>query len=55
MRRAIALKDYLVKQHGINESRIQVNSAGESQPMASNLTPEGRTQNRRVELELYVP
>jgi outer membrane protein OmpA-like peptidoglycan-associated protein len=35
---------------GVPGSRIRAYGRGESQPVASNLTPEGRQQNRRVEL-----
>ncbi|MFQ5741080.1 MAG: PKD domain-containing protein [Acidobacteriota bacterium] len=53
-KRAQAVKDYLVKQQ-VSEERIEVKSAGESQPIADNKTREGRKENRRVEIELYVP
>lgn len=48
-RRAQAVRDYLVK-HGISAARLKVKGMGESQPVASNDTAEGRAQNRRVEL-----
>lgn len=48
-RRAQAVRDYLVK-HGISAARLRVKGMGESQPVASNDTAEGRAQNRRVEL-----
>ena len=35
---------------GVNASRVVPIGQGESQPIASNLTPEGRRQNRRVEI-----
>lgn len=47
--RAEAVRNYLVR-HGIAASRLQVKWMGESQPVASNETAEGRAQNRRVEL-----
>lgn len=35
---------------GVPQSRMQTFGRGESQPVASNLTPEGKAQNRRVEI-----
>ncbi|SIO42951.1 Outer membrane protein OmpA [Rhodovulum sp. ES.010] len=35
---------------GVTPSRIRAYGRGEDQPVASNLTPEGRAQNRRVEI-----
>jgi outer membrane protein OmpA-like peptidoglycan-associated protein len=49
LRRAQAVRDMLV-QRGVSASRIRVDSRGSSAPVASNDTPEGRNQNRRVEL-----
>ena len=46
-RRAQAVKDYLVKS-GINPKRLTVKGYGETRSIASNDTPEGRTENRRV-------
>jgi outer membrane protein OmpA-like peptidoglycan-associated protein len=37
---------------GIDPARLQVFAVGESSPVASNDTPEGRRQNRRIELTL---
>ena len=53
-KRADAVKAYLVKEHQIDESRIETKSAGESQPVSDNGTKEGREDNRRVEIELSV-
>jgi len=47
--RAAAVRDYLVQQ-GINTDAITASGFGKSEPVASNDTPEGRQQNRRVEL-----
>ena len=55
MKRAEAVKDYLVKQHKLDANRIETKSGGEGSPIADNSTDEGRKQNRRVEVELYVP
>lgn len=50
-RRANAVRDYLV-QHGISASLIKTEGLGESKPVASNATADGRAQNRRVELHV---
>lgn len=49
--RAKAVMDYLVSR-GISASRLSSKGFGETQPIASNETAEGRAQNRRVELLL---
>jgi outer membrane protein OmpA-like peptidoglycan-associated protein len=46
--RAMAVRDYLAKAHGIALSRLSVISYGEDEPVADNSTREGRAQNRRV-------
>ncbi len=48
-RRARAVADYLISE-GVAPSRIDVRSEGESRPVASNATGEGRAENRRVEI-----
>jgi outer membrane protein OmpA-like peptidoglycan-associated protein len=54
-KRADAVKEYLVKEQQIAESRIQTKSGGESNPVGDNTTAEGRKENRRVEVILHVP
>ena len=49
--RAKAVYDYFV-QHGVEASRLSYKGYGESQPIATNDTEEGRQANRRVELKL---
>lgn len=49
-RRAAATKKYLVKEAGLAARRISTVGHGESNPVASNKTPEGRAMNRRVEI-----
>ncbi|AIY42888.1 Outer membrane protein A precursor [Collimonas arenae] len=49
--RAEAVRAYLITQ-GIDASRIKAEGRGANQPLASNATPEGRAQNRRVEIEV---
>ena len=48
-RRAASVAEYLVAQ-GNNPQRFQVLGMGQNDPIASNATPEGRAQNRRVEI-----
>jgi outer membrane protein OmpA-like peptidoglycan-associated protein len=48
--RAEAVKRYLTSEAGIAPSRLRAIGKGESNPVASNDTPEGRQSNRRVEL-----
>ncbi len=48
-RRAEAVKNMLVNEFGIDESRMQTEGKGASQPAAPNTTSEGKAQNRRVE------
>jgi outer membrane protein OmpA-like peptidoglycan-associated protein len=50
-RRAASVGQYLAAQ-GVAPVRITTQGAGERAPIASNETPEGRQQNRRVELKL---
>ena len=47
--RAAAVKTYLVGK-GIDAARIETAGLGDTKPAAPNTTPEGRQQNRRVEL-----
>ena len=51
VRRAEAVKAYLVSK-GIEKNRIYTEGKGEKQPVASNVTAEGRAKNRRVEIEV---
>lgn len=50
-RRAQSVKQYLIEQYAIDEHRLIVRGAGESQPIADNNTPEGQAQNRRVTIQ----
>lgn len=55
-RRAQAVKDWLVRKKGIDESSITTYGYGETKPIATNTNPDGsdnsqgRQQNRRVEI-----
>ena len=48
--RARTVRDYLIGS-GIAAERVTARGYGMAQPIASNATPEGRAQNRRVELK----
>lgn len=51
-RRADAVKDEIVKD-GIAPERITTTAKGESEPIATNKTNEGRAENRRIEAQLF--
>lgn len=48
--RATAVREYLVANMGLTESRIGAEGYGETRPVASNETEEGRAQNRRIDV-----
>jgi outer membrane protein OmpA-like peptidoglycan-associated protein len=50
-RRAETVKDLLLSK-GVSSEQVSVASKGESQPVATNATPEGKQDNRRVEVQL---
>ncbi|WAM26833.1 OmpA family protein [Myxococcus sp. NMCA1] len=50
-RRAEHVREFLISQ-GVSRDRIQVRGLGEYRPVANNSTPEGRANNRRVEIIL---
>lgn len=49
VRRANAVADYLMAQHGIETNRLTLKGYGETKPIASNDNEKGRFLNRRVE------
>lgn len=51
-RRAQSVSDYLSVQN-VNSERFTVQGYGESDPIASNETADGRAQNRRVEVAIW--
>lgn len=51
VRRAESVKNYLTSK-GVPADRIYTEGKGETQPVATNATREGRQQNRRVEIEV---
>jgi OmpA-OmpF porin, OOP family len=52
MRRAQAAQEYLATTKGVDPNRIVISGMGESNPVASNDTAEGRAMNRRAEIEI---
>ncbi|MFL5264773.1 MAG: OmpA family protein, partial [Anaeromyxobacteraceae bacterium] len=54
LRRAAAVKAVLIGR-GVKETQITALGMGEEKPIADNKTPEGKKQNRRVELHIDVP
>ncbi len=50
MRRAAAVKDYFISKEGMEIYEIESSGFGESRPIATNDTEEGRAMNRRVEI-----
>lgn len=54
LERAANVRDYMASR-GVDAARIMANGRGENEPIASNETPTGRAQNRRVEIYLSEP
>ncbi|NVJ08898.1 OmpA family protein [Myxococcus sp. AM001] len=50
-RRAERVREFLISQ-GVSRDRVEVRGLGEYRPVANNSTPEGRANNRRVEIIL---
>jgi outer membrane protein OmpA-like peptidoglycan-associated protein len=48
--RAAAVKTALVGQFGASDAQLTTKGYGDTQPAGPNTTPEGRQNNRRVEL-----
>lgn len=53
-RRANAVKDYL-ESHGVAPGILTAEGFGEENPIASNKTPQGRAENRRVTVQFSAP
>lgn len=50
--RAISVVNYFTKEKGIDKSRMSVSGYGELNPIDTNDTPEGRSNNRRIEITI---
>ncbi len=53
MYRALSVADYLRSSTSLNPAYIKSSGRGDYVPVADNATPEGRAQNRRVEIKVY--
>ena len=53
IRRAESVREYMVSE-GVDASIINVYGEGESNPLASNETREGRAENRRVDIHVGI-
>ncbi len=51
--RAEAVKQYIVANSNFEAARLEANGFGESKPLASNDTAEGRTKNRRIDVVIH--
>jgi len=49
-RRALSVKDFLVKEDAVDAKKITAKGYGKTKPIASNKTKESRAKNRRVEI-----
>lgn len=53
--RAISVRDHLIAQYNVDPARLDADGTAYLAPIASNLTEDGRAQNRRVEAVLLPP
>jgi OOP family OmpA-OmpF porin len=53
LRRAAAVRDYLLDTGLLTDVQIEIHGFGESRPVAPNETEEGRAANRRVEIVVF--
>ena len=49
-KRAVAVRQYLIDTYQVDGARLEAVGLGQTKPVAPNETPEGRQNNRRVEL-----
>ncbi|HET6993660.1 MAG TPA: OmpA family protein, partial [Chitinophagaceae bacterium] len=51
--RCESVRDWMLRNEVLSSDHIQIHPFGESRPMASNSTPQGRARNRRVEIIIF--
>ena len=49
-KRAAAVRQYLIDNYQVDGARLEANGLGQTKPVGSNDTAEGKQSNRRVEL-----
>ncbi len=54
-RRAKAVKEYLMANLNLKDSQIEAICKGDSEPIASNKTAQGRAKNRRIDILIALP
>lgn len=54
-RRAEAVREYLIANMALPEVQVSAIGYGESQPLASNETTDGRAKNRRIDVRIVLP
>jgi len=52
-RRAMTLRNWLIKNYNIEPGKITAIGIGEAEPISTNKTDKGRQQNRRVEFKIF--
>ena len=55
LQRATSIAESMIAKHGIPPQRVFIEGYGEARPIDTNKTPEGRNNNRRVDILLIVP
>lgn len=53
--RARSVYEYIMEQENFIDSNMKITGYGDSKPIASNATEEGRSKNRRVSIKIYNP
>jgi len=51
--RSLRLMEVLTERYGIDQSRVSISSYGALEPKSPNDTPNGRANNRRVEVQIF--